>query len=1365
MATNITNTTLTSQDPANNTWVNGVTGQTQVGFPPSNWIVGVDGFYYPPTTAQSLSISTAGIISNPLANTVSNTPTSNVSNLIAKIPTTPVIPFVPPPTGFAPPIANLVNITSEIIFPVTINVAPAVPVFPPFTVSVPIPLTIHPIKLNLNDAYISGSVSLDAGKVNQYFDQERVLKTMLNFGRDYQVLLTNWEFDPRDSTSLLVKLYEPLPDPVDEKTTLWISRELSPSVVDRLFLKFTPTPPPKVYLRPRNKNVAVVGRTGQAVTNATQVTLFSSGAFNAIAPVDAVMQQWFTTDANSADLNISYNNFTKFSFFGSVQARINAFVQKLSNIEQLTAIINMNSASLARTGSANITGSSTYISLQNLGNQRMDIYRTFDGFERFLYYNSGSSYSSSFDNQYQDQFFYTADITYPKSGSGVMPITSSAAQTWYTNISTIATAYDTQNPDALANNIPRYIVDGGKSTEFTQFLNMVGHQFDILKTYIDALPEMYSRDSDPSVAMAPETVWNIAKSFGIDLPNQYAINNIVDYTIGTGASAKVYNQAAAETWKRFLHNQMFMLKTKGTRNSLRALSNTFGLLPTTLQIRESNTPGTAFPTGSYEQYDEQTNVVTVLSGSYFQIPWATSSLSASTFEVRFATTNKATTTVLAQGENYWAMTLQPLTGSYGRIVVQNTANSAGVSSSYFQLYSGNFYSAMVTFATNGVSLTVKRTDNGEKFVDSFSGIETNISGNVSNRWFTPQYVSLGGSGSYFGTGFSGYIDEARTWGEVLSQSVFDIHVRYPGMYNGNTTMSPATTLYTRLSFNKAQDLFNTASYPNESPYARTSGISATLLNIPAINFPLISSFPYNMAVIVRNVIRYSPNAGGSQYSSNKVVVSKPPVLQYISGSSVPVLTMNKSIVSLNAKKDFGVNTNTIGYFFSITDAINDSIIRSLGLVDLQSLIGDPADQYSNTYASLNILNSLYWNNYAYVYDTNKFITFVKNLLEPLFQQARTLIPARSKLLSGIVHEPHILERAKVQVYPLDITAGTKTRRDQKTTHNLQASVVKMQPTASAGFPTKYTSLSLTQSLSVNASMPMYNARYATTSSWNFNIKPIYLDDSTNLRGYQQNLLQVYGASSYTQLTPAQLSVYNALLAQYASPATVATNAVFTSAKTAMSSSGDAFLIKMIEPYTDFTKYGATVFFTDINGWVRIPITTFTRTNQNILTNRGQWAYGTKYSRNDFVYQTGQSGSTVTGDNKEFVCISTNNAFASTVVPGLDPANWRSMTYDPSTTLTLRQAILISSSVSFAQTGSGKPIVFGYRPEHYHKTNDKRLRVRNGYYLGCLQTSGSTTDGQQPVTVTFSAGDTLVVRGASAPVQPTNNSSGPLLNVI
>ena len=75
----------------------------------------------------------------------------------------------------------------------------------------------------------------------------------------------------------------------------------------------------------------------------------------------------------------------------------------------------------------------------------------------------------------------------------------------------------------------------------------------------------------------------------------------------------------------------------------------------------------------------------------------------------------------------------------------------------------------------------------------------NITGSRLNAAFTGSgFVYLGGQNSGFGGQFSGSLMEYRLWGEPLSQSVFDNHVRAPKTYNGNFYSSSYDELLLRL---------------------------------------------------------------------------------------------------------------------------------------------------------------------------------------------------------------------------------------------------------------------------------------------------------------------------------------------------------------------------------------------------------------------------------------------------------------------------------------------------------------------------------------------------------------------------------------
>lgn len=1314
---------------------------------------------------------------------------------------------------------------------VNVQVLPAVPTFSTLDINIPWSLELKPIPLALTDAVLAASRRLLDGKIPAYFDQDRIGKTLLNFGEDFQSVILNWKYDEADSTkgTILVKLYQPLPAEIELFTELWITRELSPSYLDQIFVVFVPGEGLKVYLRPPNRDLNVRSIDGNEVNNVTLQSLFTSGSSSKTDLTDPVLEEWFVTSLEGAELNIDYTNFKNFVFYSSAIKRLEAFRQKLLILEDYNEIIAEQSASIAAatagTGVMGFTGSLAYGGFQRISEQRVDLLRSFDGYERFLYYGSGSAYSSSFsdDGGEIDQLYYLADATWPKISGSVISVASSSnvdlysiggstftpsgdydgLVSWWDAITYIASEYDRQNQDRLANNLPEYLVNDTQSSDFLTFVDMIGHHFDVVKAYADAMPDIYSRDSDPSVDLSPDIVWNIAASFGIELPNQYAVKNLVDYTIGEigNVSPKIYRQVAAETWKRFLHNQIYLLKTKGTKASLRGLLNTYGVLPTTIQIRETSTPS-FYTTQSYELIEEQTNTLDMTNNSYIQIPFSGSSLpSAETIQVRFSTT-AVTQSVLFNVDNAWAVRLLPLSSSYGRVALVNQAGTSVATSSLFKIYDGNYYSVTVQRGPNNTAkLWTQRSDEDGDIVDS-----SYVSASLGS-WFSGSNLYLGSSGSTFGASFIGQVDEFRLWSETLSSGTINLHVQYPGLYNGNLTTSARDNLPVRLSFNKPRNLGDTTPslkfVLNESPYIREPNRSPLYTQFSASGFFDEQTYPYSMTTVTRTVLRYSPNSGGSQFVSNKIVVADPPVLRYLSddsGSGVPVLSHEKSMVTVDQKFDNVQSNNIIGFYFSPTDAINDSIVRTIGNVDLQDYIGNPSDLYEGSYSSLNALNELYWTYYAYAYNYNSFVEFVENLLQPLFVQARKLVPARAKLITGLVLESPILERNKIKYNKLD-TSGLGTF-EEDVTPTLYPDALTSQPnTVDAMYSVhevvfdnnletvidstfdglEVEPLDMNQTTPIDADYELYEVDYdlseiKTVESDNLTYQTLidteattlediafeiaFYDDETARLDYLQYLLRRFNAISTIQVREEDKPYFNQLLETFRPRSRVL---VQTGMNPDML---DNFLIQTIEPYVDFLNISSTTYFTQIDGLILIPIQVKVRIGESILSPAGNWTKGSTYVANQYVTQSGQINAAEAGNGFEYICITSagSGSFISYNPPSLDTDNWRKMRYTYTNGYNIRVATEVEGVVQLAASGSGYTPFTGYNEKHYRFHRDTRLGTLRRIWYGCKQTDETTPDGGPAVEVIPSAGDVLVVSTGAEPVQRGNDNAGPILNV-
>lgn len=1363
-------------------WNDGLTRRTLVGYPPPDWKQGGDGYWYPPETATNIGERLEDIkeqLERVYAQIKKYKAISGHINLTVKV----NVGSVPDP--------------AHLKYPLFVSVYPAVPSFTSHVKSIFSKLKITSIPLRINEAVMQTVSNLLKDKITRFFDDSRQLKTLVNFGNDYQALITNWKYDSQDGTgaTIVAKLYQPLPLDVETKTQVWISRELSPPVIDRLHVKFTPPAPPKVYLRPPNKSINLTGRTGQSIEKVTLGTLFSSGAFSPIKQTDPVIEEWYTDDINSVELNIDYSNYSNFVFFGSARARLEAFVRKLKLIESYDQILNFNSASLSVSGSTGVTSSLSYPALKSVSEKRLGVIRSFDPYERFLYYESGIPYSSSFGGDEDDEFYYHEDATWPKISGSVVPVASASA--WLDAQLDIAIAYDRQNQNSLVNSLPQYITDDIESKDFVTFIEMIGHQFDILKPYIDQMTNIYKRGNDATKEISSDIIWNVAESFGVELPNQYAINKLIDFTVGSNNSLnpKVYREIAAETWKRFLHNQIFMMKTKGTKTALRTLANSYGILPTMLQIREGVITGYSDPTQSFETYEEQTNVLKIPTDSYIEIPWSAST--PQTLEIRFSTLDNSTNTVLFNAGNDWALTLVPTSEEYG-VVTLMSASVATVSSSILPIYNGEYYSVMVRNNPSGSELYVKKAEEN-LIVDESETQEA--SPGVSLVFDQSSWAFIGGSGSYFGRAFSGNVDEVRVWSESLTNDVFDNHVKYPGLYGGNTTTSARDNLRVRLSFSKPKNLGGSdKTIPNESPYARNS--SDLFKTFTAVGFPNISTTPYNMDIIVREVTRFNPNAGGSNFSTNNVVIADDPTLVYISGSNIPVLSPYTSIMPVSKKEEKTQPSNIVGFYFSVTDAINDSIIRSIGNIDIGDLIGDPSDQYQTKYSALEQLNNLYWESYAYNFNVNNFVDFVRNLLGPLFKQARDLVPVRAKLLSGIVHEPHILERPKIKNKPVKLSAG-KYGRDNEI-QNLEAVPVISRPEEVSGeFLLTEIGYNLNEQSEINASEHLFEADiqnnevivptalyddYDATitaqnvqtvigeyqsDDGNINIADqnlpfaqfIYYDDFTNRINYRNELLEEFGVESESDLSGEELNTFNYKLSTYKSPSTINIKEQYLDAVVGKISVSDGyFMPPVIKPTTDFDSIESYTYFTNPDGYIGTTRIDYVRVGEKIQTERGTWVKGTTYNRDDVVVQENATGDARYGNGIEFVCITTNGSFTSNIEPYLDTKNWRPATYIPTEKLVVKKVVIVNGEVSLAPITSGEQTVHGYRPSHYKFTRDRRKGILNHLWLGCLQTDDTTIDGRPAVQINFTGGDILVVKDGSEPIQDSSDQAGPILDV-
>lgn len=1171
--------------------------------------------------------------------------------------------------------------------------------------------------------------------VAEYVDPDRFLKTLLNLGDDTQRILTNWKRDPNDNTKLLVKLLQPLDFTYDVGTDVFISREVANTIVDVVKFELLPELDLTPYLRPYNASLKVLNQKGNLLQNKTLTSIGIdtegvSDQYGNYSFANEILRRWFTDDYKSVELNIDFADYKNFVSYGSAELRLAAFRQKLlrlydleqnsrffggiatgsifgTNVLYITTPVTVSGDTaypspatiLPPSGSVTVTTGSTLTifsanelpsaSLYLQENSKKaalemeQIIRSFDSYERYLFYESNSAYSASLE----DNTEYNPDGTWPKRFDGTLYAPNeNEAVNWYSLQSGIAQRFDDVNYSNISNAIPSYLQSDAASADFIKFVKMIGHFFDNIKLYIEKLPDIYDRDVIATEGLSQDLVWDVAKGFGLHLTNPHATDDLYDYI--TNGSLTKRRELTTELFKRFLHNSLYLNRIKGSRTALHSLLNIFGLNEQIVSIRETDTT----TTGSFEIFDEITNVLNFTSGAYLEFPLSSSLREIHTIQFRFNSTNKQITT-LATGDDLWHVRLNThpsASSQLGRIEVTNNIGEVLLTSSYAPFFNGDYYDVMLRYNPSNVNLQVAKSD-GEEILYT-SSMYTNASYLVDGLPLTAK-MYLGGSGSLSLNNFDGNVDEVRIWGEEIEDDNFLDQTLNPGSFAGNAYWSAAENLYFRLSFHKPTDL--TLGYIlNESPYKNKDGVSdptkpllGNITNITAQGFQSAPEFPYQMSRITRRVYQYTTNGGAAAYGSNKIIIQPPAVFTETTPLGEPVLHRTKSIVSIDARKQQPQSKKFVGFFVSPTDAVNNLIIRSLGNFNVDDKVGYPGNRYKNSYPEIEAFKRYYNQYYDVPVNIAQFTRFFDKISPALFDQASQLVPAKTTLMLGIIIEPNILERKKVSIDRPINSSGANTKRNLKQgtafnpTYDITLSTeantldlrsVTFVPSAvQEDYKTIISTEEITGQVQADA-----NSQFETTVE--HSITELFGANVT----YETNIAQVTSSivSDYLNLNSnAITNTINVPVGDYVSYTSNALNITENSIVEALYETYEsnieynniisqqnpyivqAGLFNEIPPRADFRDYAVINYFNKTNGiyfFERVQKQIIGNNQYNFLTgSQASWSYGTTYNQNDVIVQSGGTGTAKYGNGNLYRFVAQNAPVASYLYPSTDPNNW------------------------------------------------------------------------------------------------------------
>ena len=889
------------------------------------------------------------------------------------------------------------------------------------------------------------------GKVNELtgiVNSSAFVKELnLNFGGGDNILITNAQLSENTG---LIKLYNPLPSNIGINSNFRVYEELINPLEITMDLGSVQPTDSSINLKGPNFNIDYTDNYTVPSEFRTYDDILNKGAitssFNNI--------QNYLSGSIPVDLKFDNPNtpsgyhFENFIHYSSATERLKNFKYKLELLESY-------SSSLATLNniSGSVTSSSPTIQNITIFNSKTDkIIQGLDYYERYLYFEKG-------------------DYAWPKITTGKphtnAKVASAAAVSWfgapidgyesayYGGQMLSASKYDDCNPYYIGKTIPPDIKDNPQNEAYVLFTEMIAQHFDGIWAHIDSITDKYQADSGLNDGISKELVFNALTERGIRAYSQFENSSIYEYFLGddgkgtfqyTPASGSNENATmisasnagsipkgdiSKEIWKRLYHNAPYLLKTKGTERGLKALIATYGIPESVLHVKEYGGPlvdKTGFRTFSYQKESRMvssegtdpaySSVAQVTDGLHD----STNNLYGKTIQVRFLPDQDSATepqqpiiTLATPGaydlgvlisqsidtsklESASFAHLILVTGSSEEIL----SNAHKVSSQLVPFFNGKPWNISLTL-DSGSSNEIKAyatqtTFNKNTYIatcsmdgDFFLSSSLNPPHTASNVLFLPKSVA---SSFITSTGVTSSIQEARIYSELLTESTITTQSLSPFNYNGNTISSSYESLLYRIPL--GSDLFTTAS---GVLYSRnnTPNTSLSPLQVPQI--------AQGISISIEETHHLpTPDTVGSGMVSDKVRIDNGTFDDNFLDPFISVETSPQDRQPLDY--------SDVGVFFSPTFEINEDIIYTLGGFRLDDYIGDPTYYTSGSYPDLKTIRDIYFQKVDKKYNFQDYIRTIQFFDHTLFKMIKDFTPAKANLKTGLVIEPHYLERAK-----------------------------------------------------------------------------------------------------------------------------------------------------------------------------------------------------------------------------------------------------------------------------------------------------------------------------------------------------------------
>ena len=1004
--------------------------------------------------------------------------------------------------------------------------------------------------------------NLDIIEKTNTFIQERndslyFLDFYLNFGDNQLLISNNISLDNQDinNPTILVKLYEPLPNNFDLNSTLWVVTSIEESISyqvnfeDDIIIIQDTTP-----IKGPNFNLDLKDQVNNSSLEVSYTDLITTSLTSSQNQLNSLLEE------KEIDINIDYTNFNNFIHFSSAQTRLENFYYKVSLIEQYSSSI----AILNSTNSSSIAVGETSTVLEN---KISNIITNFDGYDYYLYYSSGSYAWPKTNTEPPYQLTTTTDpITLTWFGS------INETNPYFGGIINSASIFDNENKDYLYYTIPEFLRDDPDNSQYELFIDMVAQHFDNIWIYYKDVTEKFNADNRLESGISKDIVADAIRDFGIKLyQNNFSNEDLYTAFLGLTPEGGLFpfpnitgslptpsgyeyintlisasndylplDDVNKSLYKRIYHNLPYLLKAKGTIPGLRALITSYGIPDTILRINEYG--GKDKVEGNdWDYWQNEFNyaypVTHIVNNDFIIVPWVLNSLWNAQNNVpnsiSFRFKSNLTTPPISgsndeilflSNDNNQKISLKyigtgNISGSYSGSIpdpynqyayltyTPNISLPLITSSIYLPFYNNGWWSVMLNSTLTGsnrifdlyASNKIYEGGNNNTSIGFFNSSSISYSSSI---WSNPTDVSYG---SYF----EGLLQEVRHYTVPISESVFKNYVMNPYSIKGNSLNSGPDELAFRASL--GGELYT----GSISIHPKITG-----------SWKITSSFPSDSNFTFLGPNTFSPNieyffydqpiAGIQNAVSDKIRLEDNIVPQGDTLSAYRRIAQNSEISA-----SYTPATNLLEVAFSPQDEINDDISSQIGYFNIGEFIGDPAFRSSQltSYPDLDILRNSYFEKYTKNYNLFDYIRLIKFFDNSLFKMIKDFVPARTSLASGIVIKQHLLERNR---YPqpqmsysdLDISGTLKPQWN-----NYEPGTVEHFEGGAAGMFNPFNGIN-TSPYGLNGNGP--TNRFGITQSW-YETYPIISGSVTILHDSQDEFFNGEFSGSVILVTTQSLN--------------------------------------------------------------------------------------------------------------------------------------------------------------------------------------------------------------------------------------------------